>query len=106
VIERDPRLAAEPDLEPSSGFAASVMDAVREMAAEPPPLPFPWRRFFTGVLLCLAACMVTTLALGQPWVIAAIDMPALATAAPGVLYATAGMVFAFIVMRLARLRWL
>ena len=37
---------------------------------------------------------------------AAIDLPALATAAPGVLYGTAGLVFAFIVMRLARLRWL
>jgi len=105
VIERDPRLAAEPDLEPSSGFAAAVMDAVRETAAEPPPLPFPWRRFVEGIVLCLAACVVMALALDQPWVTAAIDLPALATAAPGVLYATAGLVFAFIVVRLTRLRW-
>ena len=106
MIERDPRLAAEPDLEPSSGFAASVMDAVRATAAEPPPLPFPWRRFVTGVLLCLAAWIVTTLALRQPWIMAAIDLPGLATAAPGVLYATAGLVFALVLVRITRLRWL
>jgi hypothetical protein len=29
---------------PSSGFTASVMDAVRREAAAPPPIPFPWKR--------------------------------------------------------------
>jgi hypothetical protein len=38
---------------PSSGFAASVMDAVRREALAPPPLPFPWKR----ALPCFAACV-------------------------------------------------
>jgi hypothetical protein len=36
----------------SSGFAAAVMEAVREVAGEPPPLPFPWRRFAAGLFGC------------------------------------------------------
>jgi hypothetical protein len=35
-------LSGEPELEPSAGFAASVMKAVRREAATPPPIPFPW----------------------------------------------------------------
>src|SRR5262249_639499 len=37
-------LLASDDIEPSSGFTASVMSAVREEAATPPPIPFPWCR--------------------------------------------------------------
>jgi len=49
------RILSEDDsLEPSSGFGASVMDAVRRQAAEPQPIPFPWLRFAIG----LAACIV------------------------------------------------
>jgi hypothetical protein len=47
-------LASEEPLEPSSGFAASVMTRVREAAAEPPPLPFPWLRFVLGALVLAA----------------------------------------------------
>jgi hypothetical protein len=36
-------LAGEPDIVPSSGFVASVMDAVTAEATAP-PLPFPWKR--------------------------------------------------------------
>ena len=32
------------DILPSSGFVASVMEAVRSEAATPPPIPFPWKR--------------------------------------------------------------
>src|SRR5262245_60397635 len=46
-------LSAEDSLEPSSGFAASVMDAVRVQAHEPPPLRFPWPRFAVGLVACL-----------------------------------------------------
>ncbi|HSS50049.1 MAG TPA: hypothetical protein VLX28_14020, partial [Thermoanaerobaculia bacterium] len=42
-------LASEEPLLPSSGFAASVMEQVRETAAAPPPLPFPWLRFLLGL---------------------------------------------------------
>ena len=37
-------LSREEEILPSSGFAASVMDAVRREAAAPPPIPFPWKR--------------------------------------------------------------
>ena len=47
-------LISEEPLEPSSGFAASVMARVREAAAEPPPLPFPWLRFVLGALVLAA----------------------------------------------------
>jgi hypothetical protein len=40
----------EEELVPSSGFAASVMEAVRREATEPPPIPFPWRRAVAGML--------------------------------------------------------
>ncbi len=37
-------LSREEEILPSSGFAASVMGAVRREAAAPPPIPFPWKR--------------------------------------------------------------
>ncbi len=44
-------LADEDELVPSSGFAASVMDRIRDEAAVPPPIPFPWRRIVPGIVL-------------------------------------------------------
>lgn len=44
-------LAGEDRVEPSSGFLAAVMDRVREEAAAPPPIPFPWRRAVPGIAL-------------------------------------------------------
>jgi hypothetical protein len=41
---------AEEELVPSSGFVASVMDAVRREATEPPPIPFPWKRALAGMV--------------------------------------------------------
>lgn len=37
-------------LRPSSGFTLSVMDAIREEAVVPPPIPFPWKRFLPGAI--------------------------------------------------------
>ncbi|MGA7560561.1 MAG: hypothetical protein WCF61_18980 [Terriglobales bacterium] len=37
-------LFRQEEILPSSGFTASVMDAVRREAAAPPPIPFPWKR--------------------------------------------------------------
>ena len=37
-------LSSEDEILPSSGFVASVLDAVRREAATPPPIPFPWKR--------------------------------------------------------------
>jgi hypothetical protein len=42
--EIDRILSREEEILPSSGFAASVMGAVRSEAAVPPPIPFPWKR--------------------------------------------------------------
>jgi hypothetical protein len=47
----DQILASEPALVPSSGFAASVMERVREEAAAPPPIPFPWKRAMPGFVI-------------------------------------------------------
>ena len=43
-------LATEEKLIPSSGLLASVMNRVREEAAAPPPIPFPWKRAIPGIL--------------------------------------------------------
>ena len=37
------------DVLPSSGLAASVMEAIRSEAATPPPIPFPWKRALPGL---------------------------------------------------------
>jgi len=44
-------LATEEPLIPSSGFLPSVMESVREEAAAPQPIPFPWMRFIPGILV-------------------------------------------------------
>ena len=49
----DRALTEDDALVPSSGFAARVMEAVQDDAAEPPPLAFPWRPFAIGVVACL-----------------------------------------------------
>ena len=61
--ELDRIISREDEIVPSSGFVASVMDAVRQEAAasQPipfPPIPFPWLRalpgfFAMGALLVL-----------------------------------------------------
>jgi hypothetical protein len=56
-------LSRDDEILPSSGFAVSVMDAVRREAVAPPPIPFPWKRALPGVaagavvllLFCLAS---------------------------------------------------
>ncbi len=54
-------LSREDEILPSSGFAVSVMDAVRREAAAPPPIPFPWKRALPGLVaagLALALVLV------------------------------------------------
>jgi hypothetical protein len=64
----DRMLLSEEPLAPSSGFAAAVMDSVREAAMEPPPLPFPWARFAIGAIACgVSAAAGTTLIVGTDW---------------------------------------
>jgi hypothetical protein len=62
--EFDHILSSEADLVPSSGFASAVMDAVRQEASAPPPIPFPWMRALPGVAafaLALAYLFIGTL---------------------------------------------
>jgi hypothetical protein len=47
----DSILATEPELIPSSGFLASVMERVEEESAAPPPIPFPWKRAIPGMIV-------------------------------------------------------
>jgi hypothetical protein len=49
--EIDRVLSREEEILPSSGFAVSVMDAVRREAAVPPPIPFPWKRALPGLVV-------------------------------------------------------
>ncbi|MBV8827935.1 MAG: hypothetical protein JO108_01770 [Acidobacteriaceae bacterium] len=47
-------LLNEDDIVPSSGFVESVMDAIREEAKIPQPIPFPWKRAMIGIALMAA----------------------------------------------------
>ena len=49
--EIDRILATEQPLVPTSGFLASVMERVREEAATPAPIPFPWKRALPGMVV-------------------------------------------------------
>ena len=49
--EIDRVLSLKDEILPSSGFAVSVMEAVRREAAAPPPIPFPWKRALPGLVV-------------------------------------------------------
>ncbi len=53
--ELDRILSRDDRIRPSSGFAVSVMDAVRREAAAPPPIPFPWKRALPGLVVGASA---------------------------------------------------
>lgn len=48
-------LGGEDELLPSSGFVSAVMERVREEAAAPPQIPFPWKRALPGFVLASVA---------------------------------------------------
>jgi hypothetical protein len=50
----DQILAAEEELIPSSGFLAATMERVRDEAAMPKPIPFPWLRALPGIAMVAA----------------------------------------------------
>src|SRR5262249_19578384 len=70
----DRLLLSEDLLEPSSGFASNVMDAVRRQATEPLPLPFPRFRFAVGLAGCSVMAGAGT-ALLQSETVAAVTSP-------------------------------
>jgi hypothetical protein len=99
-------LLSEEPLAPSSGFAAAVMESVREAASEPAPLPFPWTRFAAGVIACgVCAASGTALVVNTDWAAlsAAIGIAEpLRTGAPELGYAAAALLASFAVLRLQR----
>jgi hypothetical protein len=52
--ELDRSLSEEEEILPSSGFTASVMEAVWREAAMPPPIAFPWKRALPGIIVSCA----------------------------------------------------
>lgn len=63
--EIDSILSDEKVIRPSDGFAARVMVAVREEAAVPPPIEFPWKRFVSGIGTAVTLTFATFIALAQ-----------------------------------------
>lgn len=53
-------LGSEERLEPSSGLADSIMEAVREEAHAPAPLAFPWLRLVPGIAVSVALLVAGT----------------------------------------------
>jgi hypothetical protein len=68
--EIDRILSREDEILPSSGFAVSVMDAVRREASAPPPIPFPWKRAMPGLVAAGVVLVLVlvggSVAVGQP----------------------------------------
>ena len=54
----DQILAGEEELIPSSGFLATTMERVREEAACPKPIPFPWLRALPGIVVAIAVLVL------------------------------------------------
>ena len=67
-------LSSEADIVPSSGFASSVMDAVRREASAPPAIPFPWARALAG-LIAAGLTLLVAIVLRFDQLVAAIKAP-------------------------------
>jgi hypothetical protein len=71
-------LATDDTIVPSSGFASSVMEAVRRDTDAPPPIPFPWKRALPGFIVCLAgAGLLAANDRGAGWMLVALLVAAL-----------------------------
>ncbi len=64
-LELDRILSREEEILPSSGFAVSVMDAVRREAAAPPPIPFPRKRALPGLAVVGIALSLVLIAIAS-----------------------------------------
>ncbi len=64
--EIDRILSRQEEIAPSSGFVASVMEAVRAEASTLAPIPFPWRRAFPGLVAAgVAIALLTAVSIAQ-----------------------------------------
>ena len=71
------RIMSEEEILPSSGFATSVMDAVRREALAPPPIPFPWKRALPGMIFAGATLAVVLVMCAIQLIEAASSAPSL-----------------------------
>jgi len=60
--ELDRMLSAEQGIVPSANFARNVMARVRQEAAAPAPIPFPWKRALPGLVLCVLSLAAISIA--------------------------------------------
>jgi hypothetical protein len=67
-------MARDDEIVPSSGFASSVMDAVRSEAAAPPAIPFPWKRLLPGLVFAVFALGLAII-VGYDRLVATINTP-------------------------------
>ena len=63
--EIDRILGGEEDLLPSSGFHASVMEAIHHEATTPPPIPFPWKRAWPAFAAAALAFVLSPVLVAQ-----------------------------------------
>lgn len=105
-------LTHQEDIQPSSGFVLSVMDAVRQEAAAPQPIPFPWLRVLPGmvlmgVILIVLGILATQQAASLTTVITPVMKPAMSLglgwAALGLLISFASMLASIIAMKAGNL---
>lgn len=101
----DHLLTAPDSIEPSSGFADGVMEALRQKQREGPPLPFPWRRLGAGlcatVVLALAGAVLLSRA-GVPADALPASLQALSRAGPTLAQAALATLLSFGLIRLPR----
>jgi hypothetical protein len=55
--ELDQTLMEREEIVPSSGFVASVMEAVQQEATAPTPIPFPWKWAVPGFVVSVAMAL-------------------------------------------------
>jgi hypothetical protein len=72
------------DILPTSGFVESVMEAVRDEALRPPPIPFPWKRALPG-LAAAGVALVWVLVVGITQLGPAAEAPQLTLRLPSAL---------------------
>ena len=101
----DHLLAAPDSIEPSSGFADGVLEALRRKQRERPPIPFPWRRLGAGlcatVALALAGAVLLSRA-GVPTDALPASLQALSRAGPTLAQAALATLLSFGLIRLPR----
>ncbi|MGA3160488.1 MAG: hypothetical protein ABSC77_04660 [Terracidiphilus sp.] len=97
-------LATEEELLPSSGFVGAVMDRVRQEAAMPAPIPFPWKRAIPLLLLASGGIVWSTVELARLGV-PGLDLTALGQSAQSWLKFTLPLLSAVQVRSLEQAGW-